>query len=123
MRILITGSRHWTNEAQITEKLLELRERYGFIEIAHGASKGGGVDLIVSRAANKLGISQTPFPVLPRDGNHRGAPINRNKRMVMSFMPDLVVGFRSEGKSNGTDQTLAYAQQLGYATEIVSERT
>lgn len=122
MRILFTGSRHWTNEDQIIEKLLELQERYGYIEIAHGKSKGGGVDLFIEEIAERLGIPQTPFPVLPRDGNHRGAPLKRNERMVLTFMPDLVVAFRSAGKSNGTDHTLAFAEKLGYATETVHER-
>lgn len=121
MRILITGSRHWTNVDLIRETLLDYRHVYGYIEIAHGKSKGGGVDLFVEEIANELGIDQTPYPVLPRDGQHRGAPLKRNERMVLAFMPDLVLAFRSEGKSNGTDKTLAFAEKLGYATWTVYE--
>lgn len=122
MRILITGSRHWEDRDLIRRTLLDLRKEYGYIEVAHGKSKGGGVDLFVEEIAKELSIPQTPFPVLPRDGNHRGAPLKRNERMVLSFMPDLVVAFRSEGKSNGTDKTLAFAERLGYATQTVYER-
>lgn len=121
MRILITGSRHWEDRDLIRRTLLELREQHGYIEIAHGKSKGGGVDLFAEEIAEELSIDQTPFPVLPRDGQHRGAPLKRNERMVLSFMPDLVLAFRSEGKSNGTDKTLAFAEKLGYATRTVYE--
>lgn len=122
MRILITGSRHWTDYRAIYDRLRELQKKYGHIEVAHGKSKGGGVDAYVEAICEELGIPQWLFPVLPRDGNHRGAPLKRNERMVLSFMPDLVLAFRSAGKSNGTDYTVAFAEKLGYLTEIIHEK-
>lgn len=132
MRIVVTGSRHWkpANVRQIHDKLNELVEQcvaHGeILEIAHGASKGGGVDQFVADwlwfDAPPSYVDEWPFPVRrDLDGNHRGAPLNRNKRMVNGFLPDLVIGFRSAGKSNGTDQTLRFAESLGIPTEIIHE--
>lgn len=93
----------------------------GRLEIAHGKSPGGGVDLFVEEICGDFNINQTPFPKLPRDGTHRGAYLNRNRRMVLSFLPDLVLAFRADGKSNGTDHTISVAEELGIPVEIIEE--
>lgn len=125
MHVAFTGSRHWTNVEQIRNRLVALQEQYGStLRVCHGKSPGGGVDLFVEQVAGDLGIGQTPFPVRPDlDGRHRGAPLNRNKRMLLGFVPDLVIAFRSAGKSNGTDFTIKYAEQLGIPVETNEEET
>lgn len=132
MRVVITGSRHWKRENadQIHDRLRELEteclERGEILEVAHGKSKGGGVDLYAAEwliFGAQRSTKEWPFPVRrDLDGNHRGAPLNRNKRMVRGFIPDLVLAFRSAGKSNGTDQTLLFAESLGIPTETIHER-
>ncbi len=122
MRILITGSRHWHNIEQLEAKLRELQRTYDDLVIAHGNSRGGGVDRFVEEICEKLGIAQEHFPVLGcKDGRHRGAPLKRNERMVKTFKPDLVLAFRSKGISNGTDFTLEFAQKLGHKTIKIEE--
>lgn len=121
MRVVITGSRHFANKQQIIDWLRAEFEKNPHLEIAHGNSRGGGVDAFVRDACGDLGIPQWPFPVRPIDGRHRGAPLNRNERMVRSFMPDRVVAFRAPGKSNGTDHTISFAQRMGIPTETIEE--
>lgn len=130
MKIVTTGSRHWTNEQLLIEimdghlnEFLKTRRNYN-LEVAHGKSKGGGADLFVANWCwdNRNRVTEWPFPVVPDlDGRHIAAPLNRNKRMVASFFPDLLVAFRAAGKSNGTDQCVAYAQSLGYPTQVNDE--
>jgi len=127
MRICITGSRHWTNEQRIRNFLVVLVDFYGInLEIAHGKSKGGGVDLMVEKICDELGIIQWPFPVRAGktgiDGpNFKVAPLNRNVRMLKSFMPDLVLAFRASGKSSGTDHTCRAAKELGIDVFVIRE--
>jgi hypothetical protein len=118
MRIAFTGSRHWKNEFQIATRLLELRQEFGDdLTICHGDAKNG-VDAMIKKIAKQYGIAQVPFPVdRILDGNHRGAPLNRNRRMLEVFEPDLLVAFRSTGKSNGTDNT----KKLSIPVETISE--
>ena len=130
MRIVCTGSRHWTNRDQLYEIMDEYLNQflddapYGHMQVAHGKSKGGGADLLVADWCwdRKHAVDEWPFPVMPDlDGRHKGAPLKRNERMVASFIPDLVVGFRSIGKSNGTDHTIHYARRMGFPAEVHDE--
>lgn len=127
MRIVVTGSRKFVNAKQIWAEMDKLLEEHPDLEVAHGKSKGGGVDLIIEEWAWDRDVPQWPFPVRSGksgiDGNHRGAPLNRNERMVKSFMPDRVVAFRSAGKSNGTDHCLGIADKLGIPTTTFPEET
>lgn len=127
IRIVVTGSRSWTNVALLESYLYEQLEEHGRVELAHGASKGGGADKIAADWAfeNRDRVDEFPYPVRSGptgiDGNHRGAPLNRNTRMLRSFQPDIVLGFRAEGKSNGTDDCLDKAKAMGYAVETIYE--
>lgn len=125
MRVVITGSRKWTDVELLERTLDALRKEHGYLEIAHGASRGGGVDLFASQWAAKTETVEWPFPVRSGkngiDGNHRGAPLNRNIRMLKGFMPDRVIAFRSAGKSNGTDHCIREANKLGIPVTIIPE--
>ena len=122
-RVVITGSRHWTNYRQIKDHLQGLLAEHPDLEIAHGHSRGGGADSMAEMAAFELGIPSWPYPVRKDlDGNHRGAPLNRNKRMVRDFNPDAGVAYRAEGKSNGTDHCVECMENQGVPVEIVKEK-
>lgn len=123
--VVITGSRQWspTNVDQIEAWIIDMVELYPDLEIAHGQSAGGGVDLYVAQICERLGVPDWPYPVRPDlDGRVVWAPLARNERMIKGFMPVLVQGFRSSGKSNGTDKTLKFAAKLGITTDIIYER-
>lgn len=127
MRILVTGSRKWTNVELLESHLDALLEEHGRLELAHGASKGGGVDKFAADWAfkHREKVDEWPYPVRSGptgiDGNHRGAPLNRNTRMLVSFQPELVVAFRSDGISNGTDDCVDKARKMGYDVDMIYE--
>lgn len=127
MRVLVTGSRAWTNVDLLEHYLDGLLEEHAHIDLAHGASKGGGADKFAAEWAfkNRDRVTEWPYPVRSGptgiDGNHRGAPLNRNTRMLVAFVPDLVLAFRSEGKSNGTDDCVEKAKRMGYLVATVYE--
>lgn len=124
LRVLVTGSRHWTDPEPIYRELAGLREAVPpgtRIVVAHGSSRGGGADTLADKAAHELGYERWPYPVDPeKDGRHRGAPLNRNTRMLDSFRPDLVLAFRAPGKSNGTDDCVSKARKRGVPVTIVT---
>lgn len=122
MRVVITGSRHWTNRKQIEERLRQLKDECPYVELAHGQSRGGGADAMADDIAHDLGIDVWPYPVIPeRDGKHKGAPLRRNARMLRDFNGDKVIAFRAAGKSNGTDDCISKAEIMGYEVEVVKE--
>lgn len=127
MRVVITGSRHFVNAKQVWDELDKLLEEHPDLEIAHGKSPGGGVDLFAEEWAWDRNVSAWPFPVRTAPGGPDGrwpyAGLLRNKRMLLSFMPALVVAFRAPGKSNGTDNCLNEADKLGIDTRTVEEIT
>jgi hypothetical protein len=49
------------------------------------------------------------------------APLNRNRRMLLTFMPHRLVAFRSPGKSNGTDYTIKQAEMMDIEVETIHE--
>jgi hypothetical protein len=124
MHIAVTGSRHFVNEQQVRDVLDQLLADCGRLSVAHGKSKGGGVDAFVAKWCfdNRSVVDEWPYPVKPDlDGRHKGAPLKRNERMICGFMPHKVIGFRAEGKSNGTDHTLHFARRMGIPTEVHNE--
>ena len=127
IRVVVTGSRSWTNVELLRKYLDDLLEEHGRMELAHGKSKGGGADFFAAEWAfdNRDRVDEWPYPVQGGptgiDGNHRGAPLNRNTRMLRSFQPDIVLGFRADGKSNGTDHCLDTARKMGYDVEVIYE--
>jgi hypothetical protein len=123
LRVVVTGSRHWTDPEPIYRELAAL-DGFHKVVIAHGNSRGGGADTLADRAAADLGYERWPYPVDPeKDGRHRGAPLNRNGRMLDNFRPDLVLAFRAPGKSNGTDDCVRKARQRRIPVTICTPGT
>lgn len=126
MRIVCTGSRSWTNVAQLEAILNEAlaASPNGRLEVAHGNSHGGGADQFVAVWCDRHRrvVDEWPFPVnADIDGRHRGAPLKRNERMITTFNPDMVIAFRAVGKSNGTDHTVQFARRMGIPAEVHHE--
>jgi hypothetical protein len=87
MRILCCGSAHrsgsrgWTDETMVERFLATVNAPTTVI--MHGASKSDGLDEIVDRRADALGIAREPYPVdSAKDGASRGSPLRRNERMA-----------------------------------------
>jgi hypothetical protein len=110
MKVLITGSRNWTDYARIEQVIDALPWD---AEIIHGAARGA--DAIAGGFAAARGLKVTAYPAdWKRYGNAAG-PI-RNDQML-ALQPDLVLAFWN-GYSTGTLHTINGARALGIKVRV-----
>lgn len=110
MRVLVCGSRGWTDMATIAKRIGELPD--GSIVIHGGAE---GADKLAGQAATLRGLhSAAVYPLWKRHG--RSAGHVRNAAML-DLGPDLVIAF-SLG-TNGTQGTIDEARRRGIPVEVV----
>ena len=125
-RILISGSLIWPLEdviPAIHAVLLGFSEGCGnrLIEVVHGAAPGA--DTAADLVAAGMGYSITRCPILPRDRGmgDKMAPLIRDRRMVETTRPDMIVGFpHPHSKTRGTWQTMAMGNDNGIPTYAVT---
>jgi hypothetical protein len=117
LRVVVTGSRHWTDEATIERELEALLPRAP-IYLGHGGARGA--DRIAARIAHRLGFDIKPYLVQTAvDGPWPAAGHRRNARMLDTHRPRLVLAFRAPGKSNGTDGCIAAARKRGIRVRVI----
>lgn len=116
MRILVCGSRDWTDGLTIRDVLATFWSQGP--TIVHGAARGA--DRIAADVADGLGFPTEAHPA-DWDRNGRGAGYLRNHEMVRSGI-DRVIAFRCDGKSNGTDSTIHMAEKLGIRVTVITPR-
>lgn len=115
MIIVCTGSRHWTNYDQIDAVIKGLANKRHSIgdtlTVVHGKAKNG-VDMMVDAAARKYADEVIPEPAKWREKGfyNPSAGFERNEYMLDEYKPDVLVAFRSLGKSNGTDHCIKEAK-------------
>lgn len=119
-RLLITGSRHWSDRAVMREALRtawhELtRQGFERVILVHGAARGAD-----SLAASIWGEAGLPVEAHPADwGAHgRAAGPIRNAHMV-SLGAELCLAFPL-GKSVGTRHCMRAAEQAGIPVRVIS---
>jgi hypothetical protein len=112
-RVLVCGSRDWTDQALIARVLPE----YGPAVIVHGAARGA--DRLAGRVARALGWPVEEHPAdWKRNGN--GAGDKRNLAMLATH-PALVIAFTTiAGGTPGMRHTLTNAYRRGIRVVIVT---
>ena len=111
MKVLVTGSRKWTDYDAIYNRLAELPK--DSIVIEGGAS---GADTLARTAASRLHFQRVT--VKARWAAHgKQAGIIRN-RYMLDLKPDLVLGFRI-AQSPGTTDCLEEAKRRGIPVEVL----
>lgn len=120
MRIVICGSRNWTNGRMIWAFLETLADGVdpSSIEVVHGDAHGA--DRIAGSAAKALGFTVTPVPADWETYGKAAGP-ERNTRMVL-MAPRRVVAFRRDGKSNGTDDMIRKSLRNHIHVTLFDER-
>lgn len=113
MRILVCGSRDWVDAKTITELLEAYREQdvakgWTTIVIQGGAA---GADAIADGWARGRGVVSLTFPADWKTYGRGAGPI-RNQRMLDEALPEVVLAFRCEGVSKGTDDMVRRARIL-----------
>lgn len=110
MKVLVCGSRTWSDDAVIRRALSDLPR--GSVVI-HGGARGA--DLIAGTVARSLGLSVWEFPADWKNLG-RSAGYRRNIEML-DERPDLVIAFWENG-SKGTEHTVREALRRGYAVDL-----
>jgi hypothetical protein len=115
MRVLICGSRSWSNARLIWEFLEVLRDTDPDAEVIHGDARGA--DRLAGSAAEALGLKVTAVPAEWEKFGPSAGPM-RNK-VMLGMAPDRVIAFRCEGESKGTDHMLRLARQARIPYRVV----
>lgn len=115
MKVLVCGSRDWTDATAIYDRLYKLA---GPLEILHGAARGA--DKIAADFAHTMGYETQAFPAdWAKHGKKAG--ILRNLQML-DEKPDLVLAFQLDD-SRGTQHTIDEARRRGIPVEVEIETT
>ncbi len=124
MKILICGSRHWTNYNSILSVIRRLITCYGpdILIVEGGAS---GADLLSRKAAIECGISYKEFPADWNKYGRAAGPI-RNQQMLEEVMEDegrgMIIAFHEDlAKSKGTKDMVNRAKGKGIPIYIIKE--
>lgn len=111
MRVIVCGSRGWTDRELIADRLADLP---GESVVMHGAARGA--DLIASQEALKLGLLVEEYPAeWDRYGKRAGAV--RNEEMA-ALGADLCLAFW-DGRSSGTAHMMEMAAKYGIPVDVV----
>ncbi len=117
MKVIVCGSRRWTDSRTIWRVLERLADHHPEVEIIHGAARGA--DTIAGEVGVALGFKVTAVPAQWEKFGKAAGPM-RNKEML-GMAPDLVYAFRCRGESNGTDNMIKIAKKAGVAIGIYWE--
>lgn len=124
-KVLVTGSRDWTNREAIHRELSKFPP--GTI-VVHGAARGA--DTLADEVAKSLGFEVRPYPVTKQDWEEIGkaAGVLRNSKMLTEEHPDKdgraftwCLGFSENlAESRGTKDMVKKTERAGIPTEVFS---
>lgn len=120
-RILVTGSRDWTDEATISRALADAWSRTGRhpgATLVHGACHLGGADIIARDIWRSWGLPDEPHPAA-RDASGRLLGPERNAHMV-NLGADLCLAFPLP-TSRGTRNCVRLAKEAGIPVTTYAE--
>lgn len=119
-RILVTGSRHWTDEGAVYRALVSAWDatgRHPDAVLVHGACHVGGLDSIAARIWKSWGLNDEPHPAdFGPDGRVLGP--QRNREMV-ELGADVCLAFPLPG-SRGTRNCMRLAREAGIPVEVIA---
>jgi hypothetical protein len=120
-RVLLTGSRTWTDRAALERALDRQRAEHPDMVLVHGACPEGA-DQIGAEWAARNHVRQEPHPAEWRQGGQldRAAGFRRNTEMAASG-PDVCIS-ANKGNSSGTAQCTAGAGRYGVPIQPVAGR-
>lgn len=120
MRVIVCGSRNWTDRERIADRLFELglvTENLG-CTIVHGDAPGA--DTIAKQEGEKLGLIVEPHnyrPFISATCSPKRAPLARNTHMA-SLGADLCIAFWKDN-SSGTADMVRKARATGIPVEEI----
>jgi hypothetical protein len=116
MRLLICGSRHWTNQELISITIDKFKPDI----IIEG--EGRGADIIARKIGQAKHITIWQYPANWQLYGRSAGPI-RNTQMLDEGKPDLIVAFHNDIKhSKGTADMIKQATERKIKTLIVEDK-
>jgi hypothetical protein len=121
MRVLVCGSRGWHDPRPINALIAGLdvlaEGRGEKLTLIHGGAQGA--DRLSGSLAEQWGAEVREVPADWEKNGRAAGPI-RNQKMLDEEHPQVVFAFRSEGKSNGTDDMVSRAKRAGIPTYVIT---
>ncbi len=114
MRVLVCGSRGWTDYDAILHRLAQIKA--SLPTIVHGAASGA--DTMADRAAKTLNLTVECYPADWATYGKRAGFI-RNEQMLDTGV-GLVIAFW-DGRSRGTQHTIESAKRRGIPVEVIGK--
>ena len=116
MRLLVCGSREWTNKEAIRNKILKLKPEV----VIQGAARGA--DLLAEEVAKEEQIDYLGFPAKWKTHKRAAGPI-RNRHQFDIGKPDRVIAFHEDlDNSKGTKDMVLYAISQGCPVEYFDNK-
>ncbi len=116
-RVLVCGSRDFTDRGLVDAKLDEVRQRLGGIPMRVVSGAARGADRLAADWAKRHGVPCDEYPA-EWDRYGRSAGYRRNERMLTEGQPQLVVAF-PQGESRGTRMMMDIAAKAKVAVEEI----
>lgn len=114
MRILVTGSRNWTDEQSVTMGIYSLGllvVEWSEITIVHGGAQGA--DTIADRVARTFGAQREIHRPDYKTGDPKTAPLRRNDLMLDSGIALVLAFMLGAPERGGTLYTVNGAKKRG----------
>ena len=127
--VLVCGSRNWDDQKRVDTELNLVYSVYKQIDIVHGGAKGADT---MSGSWARRSVSPRIRSVLVFNADwtiygKAAGPI-RNQQMLehLQFCKDkgsevLVLAFRKEGPSKGTDNMIEISRKAGFNVRVIHE--
>jgi hypothetical protein len=122
MRLLVCGSRTWTDRSRLWQVLDQLVREHGdgqVVTVIEGDARGA--DRLAGQLARERGWRLERYPAdWTREG--RAAGVRRNAQMLRQGRPDLVVAFTVGPlqQSRGTADMVRRAHAAGVPVQVVT---
>lgn len=119
-RVIICGSRDWTDQVTIGTFILGLRAMHPNLTVVHGNARGA--DKLAQQFCLASGIPEEPHPA-DWVGHGKGAGPIRNREMLESGAFLVVAfkdGFDRTLQRGGTENMIRIATEAGVRTVVVS---
>jgi hypothetical protein len=114
MRVLVCGSREWTDVTAVERRVAQLSE--STLVIAGGAH---GVDRMVVHFAVRRGLFVAEVRCADQHWRLRGRGAgHKRNRVMLDLCPDAVIAFQRAG-SPGTQDTIDEARRRGLPVEVI----
>jgi len=123
MRLLVCGSRTWTDRARLWQVLDQVVTDHGDGQVTVIEGDARGADRLAGRLARERGWRLERYPA-DWSGEGRAAGFRRNARMLRQGRPDLVVAFTVGplAESRGTADMVRRTRAAGVPVQVITSQ-